>query len=328
VPFRAQDRIMDLWVDSSGNILAVSPPRTLLSTPVRVQFLDLPRPVQDALGSCSEGASIDGIERGFVQGQRVYEATVNRDGRKVDLRFAEDGALLRDTVNDRFLAETGRMPSFFMAANVVPARLPLQDEIPISFNQLPEPVRVTLQRCAGPDFVERIEKGTVGGQPLYQATFTHAGEKIPLRIAQDGALMGDDVNRWCLAKIGQAPYTTVARDWHSAPVRVSLTDVRQLAFDQLPLPVQDTLRYYAGGATIRSLVQGYLNDEILYQADFDWHGTGYELRIAGDGSVISDRDNARFMSQFNPRIPTSVGGAPLYESQQGSGSGPAEIRIR
>ena len=101
-------------------------------------------------------------------GRTVYETTVNREGRKIDLRLAENGALIRDAINDRFLAETGRLPAPLAASGVsLPVRVPLADRMPVSFNQLPAAVVTAIQKYAGADFVEKIEKGTVQGQSIY-----------------------------------------------------------------------------------------------------------------------------------------------------------------
>jgi hypothetical protein len=110
-------------------------------------------------------------------------------------------------------------------------------------------------------------------------------------------------------------------DWRLAPTRNTLTDARRIVFDQLPLAVQNTLRYYAGGATLANLVEGTVNGNPVYQADIRWQGDDYQLRLADDGSLADDRTNALFLSRFDQaRSPTGVGQARAWQSDRGAGS--------
>ena len=221
VPSRVNRDIVDLWIDNSGRILALSPTRVLLSNPTRVVPDQLPAAVQETLRAYSEGAPITTLSRGIAQGRVVYDAVFKRNGRDVDLRIAEDGSLFRDTVNDRFLANTGRMTRLGLVANA-PPRLPLAQAVTLSFNQLPLTVLSTLQSYAGADYISRIEKGIAQGQSMYEALFTHAGRDVSLRLADDGSLVRDRPNEAFLAEFGQGlilPRTTVGQ----APVWQSET---------------------------------------------------------------------------------------------------------
>ena len=322
VPYHVNGQIMDLWLDPNGNVLTTSPSRTLLTSVQRIGFMDLPLPVRDALETYTNGNPIDYIEKGKIRGEPVYDVTVNQNGQKVVLRLTDNGALVRDAANDRFLAETGRLPAPAIATARIPTRVPLTDATSISFNQLPPAVMHTLQRYAGSDYVDKLEKGIALGQTAYQAVFRHAGETIPLRIAENGALFNDDVNSWSLAKLGQSP-DLQGNDWRSAPTRVAMFNVQKLTFDQLPLPVQDTLRYYVPGAPLKDVVEGLVNGSPVYQANVRWRGEDVQLRMAEDGSLINDQNNGLFLAQFQQAtgIPVSVGRAPVWQSERGSGSG-------
>jgi hypothetical protein len=202
VPGRINGELTDLWVDPNGNLLTLTPPRVLLSRPVRVERDRLPAAVQETLRTYAEQAPIRSVSRGLAHGQTVYDAIFDRDGHNMDLRIAEDGTLVRDAVNDRFLAETGRMTRLGLAANA-PVRLPLAQPVSLSFNQVPLPVLSTIQRYAGADFVSGLGKGFLGGQPIYEATFNHLGSDTTLRMAADGSLLHDRVNEVFLAQSGQ-----------------------------------------------------------------------------------------------------------------------------
>jgi hypothetical protein len=325
VPYRVGDEVLDLWIDPNGSVLASSPPRVLLSSPKRINLGDLPRTVQDAMRSFTQGTALDGVRQGKVQGRTVYEVTLDRQGRPMDLRFFENGSLVRDAVNDRFLAETGRLPvSNIATAPNAPVRIPLTDRTAVSFNQLPQAVMSAIQKYAGSDLVEKIEKGVAAGQTMYQAVLRHAGEAIPLRIAENGSMVNDDVNSWCLARLGQVPDPSGRDDWRSAPVRAALTDVGRLTFEQLPLAVQNTLRYYAGGALLHNLVRGMVNGDPVYQADTTWRGEDVQLRIAEDGTLVTDLPNARFLSRFevSPGRNPATGQGPVFQQNRATGTWP------
>jgi hypothetical protein len=201
VPSRVDGQLTDLWIDPAGNLITLSPPRILLSNAKTMRPDQLPAAVQDTLRTYAAGAPILNVIRGDVQGLTVYDATISRNGHTTDLRMAADGSLVRDAVNDRYLAETGRMTRSALAVNA-PVRIPLSDPVSVSFNQLPLPVLSTLQRYAGADFVEHIDRGLANGRTQYEALFRHTGEEIPLRIAEDGALVHDRINELFLANYG------------------------------------------------------------------------------------------------------------------------------
>jgi hypothetical protein len=66
-----------------------------------------------------------------------------------------------------------------------------------------------LQTYAATDFIERINRGWAQGQTVYEALFRHAGRDIPLRIAEDGSLIRDQVNELYLSQLGSLPTTAI-----------------------------------------------------------------------------------------------------------------------
>jgi hypothetical protein len=319
VPYRNGNQTLDLWIDSGGRILAVSPARSPLVNPVPTGFRDLPWSVESALRTYAQGDAIQQIEKGLADGRTVYDVTLNHLGRPMVLRLAQNGGLIGDSVDERFLADTGRLAAVAAPTYSIPPRAPLSEPVRLSFNQLPLPVLSTLQRYAGADFIDKLERGIVNGQTVYQADFRHGGQEIPLRIADTGALINDDINNWGLAKLGQAPAPIASADWRSAPARVQLSYAQTVSFSQLPIPVQDTLRYYAAGGPIGTLVQGTAAGQPVYQADIWFQGQDTVLRIAPNGVLLDDQPNDLFLSQFNQAGTPAVGLAPAWQTGRATG---------
>jgi hypothetical protein len=104
-------------------------------------------------------------------------------------------------VNDRFLADyathyaetaAGQAPGFQSVAN--PANLtslaPLRNAAAVQLPQLPAPVRTTLDAQSAGARISGISLGLLNGKKVYDATYTHAGQPITVRIGEDGSVLG------------------------------------------------------------------------------------------------------------------------------------------
>jgi len=67
---------------------------TPLSAATKVNLSDLPPAVQTAIRTQANGAAIEDIDRGTVNGQTVYEAAYKKDGRTYELRVGADGTVM------------------------------------------------------------------------------------------------------------------------------------------------------------------------------------------------------------------------------------------
>jgi hypothetical protein len=265
---------------------------------------DLPRAVRRTLQTYTQGAQIEDVDKGTLQGQTVYEAAFKRNGQHVELRVSEDGTLIRDEANDRFLASIGQAPgssSQQVAAQgnrrsweLAPQRMPLAGATKVSFRELPSEVRETLRRYSRDARVEDIDKGTLNGTTVYQAAFKHNGQNIELRIAENGSVVRDDANERFLTQLGRtAPNEGVGRppSWQiltggEASTAGQLSDLKAVPFNQLPATVQRTLRGQAGQSAIDSVRQGTLDGKTVYEAFYSKGGENRVVRVAQDGSLL------------------------------------------
>jgi hypothetical protein len=67
---------------------------TQLSAASKVSFDQLPQAVQNSINSQANGAAIEDIDKGTLNGHTVYEAAFKRKGQTYELRVREDGKVL------------------------------------------------------------------------------------------------------------------------------------------------------------------------------------------------------------------------------------------
>lgn len=216
--FKRGDETVELLVDEGGTLLsggqaaaaAASLERVPLSAATKVTLDQLPERAQKTLQSYALGARIEDIDKGTLQGRTVYQAAFKHAGRNIELRVGEDGSLLRDDVNDRYLAliqgpsgrrsgpsrrspppdAVGSAPSWQTLERGHSSGLaPLNGERRVRFNQVPAAVQKALRAQAGTASIERITLGTIDGQHIYEGTFQRDGRNTVVRVKPDGTLL-------------------------------------------------------------------------------------------------------------------------------------------
>jgi hypothetical protein len=120
----------------------------------------------------------------------------------MELRVANNGALINDQVNDRFLAQlssgqnngsgVGQAPSWQSVSGTAAASglTPLQRPAPIALEHLPPAVQTTIQAQAGSSPINSITQGLLDGGVVYDALYNRSGQTVQLRIADDGSILG------------------------------------------------------------------------------------------------------------------------------------------
>ena len=272
----------------------------------------MPVAVQNTLRQYSLDAPIEDIDKGTIGGQAVYQAAFKHNGQNIELQVAQNGSLIRDNVNDQYLASVGMSPTGSTMAQARPAyvpdwrtapvRVPLSGASQVRFRDVPQPVRERLLSYSGGTPVGEIKRGMIGGQTVYEAALQSAGQKTQLRLTDTGALINDQVNDRFLAQLssGQGSPSAVgqAPSWQSLSGSGSsglapLSNATSVAFNQLPDPVQTTVRAQAGFAPIDSTTQGVLEGKIVYNAAFTQGSRKVQLRVAHDGSVLGSQSSSQ-----------------------------------
>jgi hypothetical protein len=111
VAFKRAGQNVQLRIAPNGEIVSGLPPanpspeRVALSAPTKIRYSDLPIQVRRSVQSIAASAPILDVTKGTVQGRVVYQVSFQKSGRNEEVRMAEDGSLVRDALNDRFVAQ-------------------------------------------------------------------------------------------------------------------------------------------------------------------------------------------------------------------------------
>ena len=145
-----------------------------------VQLSQLPAAAQQSINAVRNSARIQSIEQVTREGKLAYEVRLDRP----------------TALNHFYVTETGVVRPL----EDFPARPPLAEASKVQFGQLPMPVLSTIQTYAGASFISDLEKGTIDGRTVYQASFRYHGRPVELRVFDDGSLMKDLPNAIFLAQ--------------------------------------------------------------------------------------------------------------------------------
>ncbi|MBU0640192.1 MAG: PepSY-like domain-containing protein [Planctomycetes bacterium] len=129
----------------------------------------------------------------------------------------------------------------------------------VTLDQVPAPVKATiLKESAGGEITE-IERETKDGKTVYEAEFMLNGQKIEIKIAPDGALLGRD-----------------AED----------EDDDDLSIDQVPGPARAALLKLAGNSPIVEVEAEKEHGVQVFDAKWVKDGVRHEAAVMADGTLL------------------------------------------
>jgi hypothetical protein len=64
-----------------------------------------------------------------------------------------------------------------------------KDEVKVTIDQVPAPVKATLEKESSGGTISEIEKDTTEGKTVYEADATIGGKKYEIKVAEDGTLL-------------------------------------------------------------------------------------------------------------------------------------------
>jgi uncharacterized membrane protein YkoI len=160
----------------------------------------------------------------------------------------------------------------------------------VSLDQLPAPVRQTLDASRLQDPVKKISRRIIDGRTVYIVEIDRNNAPNPhLRIAEDGSLLREPVTPYVSTSDMPivVPETT---DGSLASSRLQLTDV--------PHAVQQTARSEAKGREIADIDHEMWNGRPVYEIEYKERGLNSRIYVADDGIVVRDERPARSLKSL------------------------------
>jgi uncharacterized membrane protein YkoI len=237
----------------------------------KVDYTQLPQPVQNTVNASKGTDTIKDIERQVKDGKTVYEVEFERTGFNPKMWIAEDGSVVRDS---RTKSSTEAVSETSPRTDVAATRTAT-----FKLNEVPASVQKTVQEHAAGRKVVDIDKETWNNRTVYEVEFAQSGRNAQLYVAEDGTIV----------KAEEPKKQGVGTSIFGFYLATQLEDT--------PLAVQETIKREAQGREIADIDLEKRNGVPVYEVEFKQSGSNIELLLAQDGSILRDS-----------RKPEAVGG--------------------
>jgi len=148
----------------------------------------------------------------------------------------------------------------------------MQNDIEVSIDAVPAAVKATILAQAQGNPIREVEMETENGQTVYEAEVVIGGKEVEIRVAADGALLGQEVDD------EDDDEADDDEDDDENEVQVSLGD--------LPEAVRATLLKEANGAEVKEIEKEIEKGQEIYSAEVIIDGQEVEFEIATDGTLL------------------------------------------
>ena len=125
---------------------------------------DCPEAVQKTIKRESLTAKVEGVTKEGKGAEALYTAEVKIDGKRYEIRVANDGALLEKEWQDN-------------------------DQVEVKFAKCPPAVQKTMKREAFGSTIDTVSKETIYGQVVYEAEVEINKKKYQLSVTDAGLLV-------------------------------------------------------------------------------------------------------------------------------------------
>lgn len=247
----------------------------------KVQYNQLPQPVQKTLDASKGTDPVKEIERHMRDGKTVYEVELERTGFNKKLVIAEDGSLVRDGTKGLLGGHRNEHDSALSHDGGILPRMQT-----LKLTDVPQVVQNTINQQAAGRKVADIDKETWHGRTVYEVEFAQAGRNAQIYVAEDGSMVTKDQK------------STTAADTAEPRAGHGLFGVYLgTQFEDTPAPVQQTIQREGKGLEIADIDLERRTGSPVYEVEFKRPGGNFELHIAANGTVLKDS-----------RKPDAVGG--------------------
>lgn len=221
----------------------------------RLAIEQLPPAVQRTLRASHYGGTATHAVRREVDGRIIYEIEIDRNNApNPRLRIAEDGSYVREE------------PVPLVWSGDMPIALPAEPEfVTLRLEDLPPRVQDAVKAAAKGREISDIDRETQNGRTVYEVEFKERGINSRIHVAEDGSQVREERRGTSL--------------W-SRFMGLQLEDV--------PAPVQATIRRVAGGREIADIDRKGTKAAPVYRVEIKDVDTMQELRIGHDGQLLYD----------------------------------------
>lgn len=239
----------------------------------KVQFENLPRPLQDAIRAQAGSAPIEDIDMQMKDGAAVYEVAFKRNGQHTEMRFGPDGKLVDQ------------------------AGAPALDSRKVSFNEMPAAAQQVVRSRSGRAQIEDVDRVVKDGNVSYEVSFKQRGQQQELLVSHDGRILRDVATAAVAptpapVAVGGPPAAASGSgssgqvNLQSKPVEI--TAGRKIHYNEAPLEVQKALTASSAGIPIEVLEVGMWNGQMVYEGGFKHQGKFIEVQFDHHGKTIYD----------------------------------------
>lgn len=230
----------------------------------KVRFEELPIGLKDKIRIHAGSSPIEDVDRQSKGGKTIYEVAFKKDGKHTEMIFNEKGEPVTAGGN------------------------PALDSRKITYNELPEGVRKTLEARVKTGEVNDIDRRVKNGEATYEIGFKQNDRQQELVLSQDGRILNDSpaVGTVVLGEPSPRSSNTGPNALMSEPVTLSASQKVQLT--QLPAEVQRGITTAANGARIEDVERGTWQGKNVYQAAFKENGKHVEVQVRENGTILHD----------------------------------------
>lgn len=218
---------------------------------VKVTLEQVPAPVKATFEQESKGGKIKEIVKETEDGRTTYEAEIVIGGKETDVKVGEDGKVLERESSDEEKVEKGKKD------DKDDDEKDEKDEqsVKLTLEQVPAPVRATMQRESEGARIVAVEKETEDGKVQYAADLLKGKDKSEIKVAEDGKFLGRELI---------------------------------ITLKQAPAAVQATLKAEAKGGKIGEEIEKLVvgGKTIKYTADITAGKKSFEVEVAENGKVL------------------------------------------
>ncbi len=168
------------------------------------------------------------------------------------------------------------LASFPALAKVVAAEM----EKTVSLNELPEPVQKAIENSGETSPVKKITLHQADGKTVYEVELEKDNAPNPrLRIAADGTILPTNT----VPPGGIVPTSPIVPDG-----TMIVPPAPPLRLEDLPAPVQETVRKQAGEREIADIDHESWKGRSVYEVEFRQPGMNPQIHVAEDGTLLQD----------------------------------------